>query len=1078
MPALKKKRAGWKRWTLSIFATLVVLYLLGGFLLIPLALQFGAPRVAGGIIEGRLELGAVRMNPLTFSATIREAVLHDPDGAPALSFERLHANLDPVKSLFKREFTASEVSLAGLRVNVVIEEDGELNLVRATALRDPSPPPEEPSGPFDLPAAVLGKFALDDARIHFEDRSRPVPFAHTITSLTLLLEDVRTGIDHNNTYEFAATGETGERLVVEGGFQLDPLSFAGRVTVDGFGAPDFAPLYADLLPVELADGRFQGSFAYHFAPLSETPRLGIADGSFVLEAVDLRPLNDEPAFFRLERLAVTGIAADLFGQRASIESVEVGPGFLKAAREADGSIDLLALIPEPGDPPARTESAEPGERSPIAFGILSGGEDLGKPVEAALARIEALPDTDWVFELSTFDFSGFAVEVEDRTGSEPVSLAVNDIALRINKLTNTPEQPAELSLSFLLNDAGTVAVNGTIVPDPAAADLQFEVTGLDLRPFAPLGEPFVPLHLDSGVLDVSGDTRAGIGPEGEPFADVRASAGVRDFSIRISGDEHALAAFRQFTVTDLHAVTEPLGVEIAEIRLEGPRARVERLEDGTLAVLRLVPEGTPPDAAPASEPGPAPVETPEPGATEGSPPVTLPLRMHLGRFVLEDGDVEFLDASVQPPGRIELKPFRLLAESISLEEGTETTAEFTGTLAEAGTIEWHGSTRLADVTSRTRLELAIREIPLAAFSPYAIDGVGRPIDSGAFSADVDVVIDENVLNATNQLRVQTLRFGRTESGRSGPPVGIAVAALEDRNGLITLDVPLRGSLDNPDFQPAQLFVRILRTTATRALTAPLSIAGSLVGGTLSGISVLQSAEADEDPLDRIGFAGASSRLDAGAEEVLTTLTAFLADRPQARLKVIPSVSPRADLEAMVRAELESRLAATGASPHSRAVRQLYADTFGVPGPSDAEDAEAPARRAQRSPGFYLSAEPRPDLSVSRFYRPEGGETRSAGFGFFLDEPVRRERPEPPPTDPDDAEPDRAEPELAIAEMERRLVEAIDLGDAPLDDLAGARFETVRGFITASGEVEEGRVVASPREEGEPGVRFAFDTDLD
>ncbi len=1074
----QKRKAGWKRWTLRIFVGIAFLYLLCGFVLVPLAVWFAAPRVAGGIIEGSLELGAVRMNPLTFTVTVREALLRDPDGEVALSIDRFHANADPVGSLFRRELSASELSLAGLRLNVLIEENGELNLVRATALRDPPPPPDEPAEPFEIPAAFLGRFALEDAEIHFEDRSGSAPFQYTITSLNVLLEDIRTSVEHGNTYEIVATGESDERVTVEGEFQLNPLSFWGQVNVDGFRAPVYAPLYAELLPVHLADGRFRGSLEYRFDPLAETPRLGIADGSFEIDSVELRPGEDEPAFFGLDRLAVTGIAADLFEQRASVGSVEIGPGFLKVVREADGSIDLLALLPAPAPDYAlvETDPAVPAERSPIEFGVLSGGQDLGKPVDAALSRVGELTDADWIFELTSFDFSGFVVELEDRTGPEPVLLRAHDIALGISNLTNAPEEAADVQFSLSLNDAGSVGVNGSVVPNPATADLAFELTGLDLAPFAPLAEGFVPLRLDSAVVEVSGDARAGLGPEGDPFADVRTSVAVRDFSIRLSGDEHALAAFRELTITDVKAAMEPLSVDVAEIRMVGPRARVERLQDGSLAVLRLVPEGVPADEALAVEDTSPPLDDLGPlPEVEAAPPAIPPLPVRLGRFVLEDGDIEFLDASVQPAGRIELKPFQILIEDISLEEGTETKAEFSGTLAEAGTIEWNASTGLADFRERTRLEMAIREIPLAVFSPYAIDGVGRPIDSGSFSGDFNIAIDANDLDATNQLRVQSLRFGRGDSAMGGPPVGVAVAALENRNSLITLDVPISGSLDDPDFHPAQLFARILRTTATRALTAPLSIAGSLVGGTLSGISVLRSAEEDDGGFDHIAFTEGSFELDGEGREILETLRSFLAERPQAQLVVIPAVNPEADFQAMVRAELDGRLAATGASSRSGAVRQLYEETFGDPQPAD------------------NTVDTLPDTIEDTVVDPEETEETHARrtvrmAGFYLSGPVRRGRVEAAPPESEEIESEDFEPEeiesepatsvLSVAEMERRLLDEIELDEGSLDDLANARFETVREFITASGDVSSEQVSATPHEEGEPGARFAFDTDLE
>ena len=116
----------------------------------------------------------------------------------------------------------------------------------------------------------------------------------------------------------------------------------------------------------------------------------------------------------------------------------------------------------------------------------------------------------------------------------------------------------------------------------------------------------------------------------------------------------------------------------------------------------------------------------------------------------------------------------------------------------------------------------------------------------------------------------------------------------------------------------------------RALTAPLSIAGSLVGGSIPGLSLLQGEGSGDGPLDlsAISFAPGSSELSPLGVRTLEALAAFLRERPEARLQIIPSVDPESDFEAQARQRLEARLADLGAPSRSQAIRQLYGQTSG------------------------------------------------------------------------------------------------------------------------------------------------------
>ncbi|MCC5806907.1 MAG: DUF748 domain-containing protein [Opitutales bacterium] len=1107
MSAANRQKRPWKIRLLRMAGALFLLYLLIGFVVLPLAVKFAAPPVAGGAITGGVRIGWVWMNPLSFSVTLRDVALTDAEGVPVLRFDRLHANADPVVSLFSGELTASAFELEGLYVSVVIDEAGSINLLEALAPVDPPEETSEPGEPVDIPAAVLKRFVLENARIDFEDRSLPIPFKHSVASLNIVLNDLRTHATHANEYDFVAVTGADERISVRGRFFLNPLSVVGEADLEGLRLPDYAPFYDDAVNLQVADGRAYGSLRYYFQPLGEDRRLGVEAGAFGLRSVELRPKDGAEPFFQLNRLEVRGFAVDLFAHEARVEAVEIGDGFLRARRGSDGAIDLLGyLLPEAttADPSAPAP-ARPGEGTPAAleFGVRSDGEDLAKPVNAVLEHLETLAESDWRAVLQSFEFSDFSVELED-AASGPTTIRLDDITLRLGNVTNTPGEAADFFFSLLVNESGRVRLEGSLVPDPVAADLAFEVSDLDLGAFGPVVETFVPLRLESAGFETAGDLAVRMNDEGLPVATVRADTAVRDFSLRLSGDAQPLAAFEALTITGAAVVSEPLSAEIDEVHMVSPRARIDRLEDGSLALMRLLPE----EEAEAEAPAPADEDEAaamaEEALAEAAEAVAALPDIRVGRVLVEDGRIAVHDASVRPRAALVLSELRLLVEDITLEPGTETTLAFSTRFNEAGEIKLDASLAPADPSLRTRALAAISEIPLTAFSPYAADAIGRPITEGTFSGDFDVRVDENLLNAENQLRVQRIRFGSAGSGAGGLPVGVAVAALEDRNGLIRLDVPIRGSLDDPDFQPAQIFMQILRSTITRALTAPLSIAGSLVGGAISGLDVMQAEAAEEADTSRVGFEAGGAELSEQARSTLDLVADFIRERPQAVLALVPSVDPEADYRAQARAMLNERLAEIAAPSRSEGLRRLYESSFGEAPPEDAAERESAAPegegtnaeaapppdegraaspRAAAGDGFYLGAEEARPARRDAFYTTSEASVRETGRrGFYTGEsppaPAARSAGEPRP--PGDTGPAAGAP--GVAEMERRLLAAFEPDAAFLQTLAQSRLDAVRDYLVESARLPADRLTlpapgTSPARRG-AFVFFEFASDLD
>ena len=62
------------------------------------------------------------------------------------------------------------------------------------------------------------------------------------------------------------------------------------------------------------------------------------------------------------------------------------------------------------------------------------------------------------------------------------------------------------------------------------------------------------------------------------------------------------------------------------------------------------------------------------------------------------------------------------------------------------------------------------------------------------------------------------------------PLLLAVALLKDRNGVIDIDLPIAGSLDDPEFSVGGLIIRVIINLITKVVTAPFAILGALAGG--------------------------------------------------------------------------------------------------------------------------------------------------------------------------------------------------------------------------------------------------------
>jgi hypothetical protein len=159
-------------------------------------------------------------------------------------------------------------------------------------------------------------------------------------------------------------------------------------------------------------------------------------------------------------------------------------------------------------------------------------------------------------------------------------------------------------------------------------------------------------------------------------------------------------------------------------------------------------------------------------------------------------------------------------------------------------------------------------------------------------------ITSSDLIGTNRFVTSGLALGDKVEGEGlvNLPFKLGVSLLTDKDGLITLEFPIEGNLDDPSFGLGNAVGSAARKIVGELIKSPFRLLGKLGGG--SG---------DED-LQFVEFAAGSSELRATAVDKLHTLAAGAEQRPELNLVIEGVYDPEADATALQEAAVNTLIA--------------------------------------------------------------------------------------------------------------------------------------------------------------------------
>lgn len=821
---------------LGALLALVALYSLLGFLILPgVALRIANQQLAQyATVPAHLQ--RIELNPFSLELTLWGLQLGEP-GKEQVGFERLYANL-ALDSLWKRALHLQAIELDKPRNEVLFAKDGTLNLTQLFKLPASEPRPDTPAGdPFPL---RIDSIRISGGYLHFEDVRPSEPIEFLYDDMNLELKNLSTLPDDNADMTLVALGPNGGRVDWNGTLSLAPIASKGTLKVTDGKMKLFWPYVRDALPLVLEDGVVNLDTHYTLNLSKETELLldntSVKVAPFAIKAPDGRPL------VRLANLEVSETSIDLARQLVTVGKVRSEKLETWAALEKDGQLDWQKLFASQPAKPTPKEKAEPATAEPSA------------DEKAAKA-----PSKPWQVLLKDVQLRNYQAHLADRSQKEPVALDVGPLNLDMQGFDSLNQSPFTLKLDTGIGKQGKLQAAGEVNLAPVTAKLDVSTRDIDLRVAQAYISPFIRLELRSGML--ASDLKVNL-TSTEPLAfSVAGKAQVNQLHTLDTIKGRDFVKWQQVNVDGLSYVHGD-ALSIDKVTLLQPYARFIINEDRTTSVDDLlIPQ---PAGAPASSPAkPA-------SATAGKP-----LGIRIGQIDINDGSANFADLTLTPNFATAIQQLNGQIGTIDNRKPTPAKVDVKGKVDRYAPVTIKGALNPFNPLASLDIATSFKRVELTTLTPYSGKFAGFRIRKGRLNLDLHYLITNGQLKAENKVVVEQLQLAEKVDSPDAVdlPIRLAIALLKDTEGRISIELPVSGDLNNPQFSVMPIVWQTLRNLVLRAAQAPFKFIGGLISG------------GGSEDLGTVAFAPGSSELSGDAQSTLDKLASALKERPELRLEI-------------------------------------------------------------------------------------------------------------------------------------------------------------------------------------------------
>lgn len=838
-----------------------------------------------------------------FDATLR-------DRGVAAGFEQLDVSgIDAYLLLRRARIAKVALRAPHARVDVAKLMQGEAGSDTAAAPAAPASAASAASNVASRPVTwQIGEVAVEQGRVSLAHPAWPQgeslgPIALTLTGLASDPKEAPAKL------RFDAADAHGAEIHAEG--ELVPMTPKASIVlnVTGFDARPWMTPWQALLPVSLQGGVLSAKARLD----AEGRALRVSDGGVELADLVLVPASakavdakaSEPPSKRATRSTARGGEARRVRREAddrlALAKLELSGLAAELLPDAPPNVQVqrLALSRLAFDATRGTDGRLPWMPQRVNTASTGADDTAGRPAPVVLLQ-----------ELRCDDCR---IGIVDRAVTPTALLGIERMALVLRNVGTDLSKPIEFDYSSVTQRIGRLKLQGELRPQPLSLRSKVDVANLDFRAVQGYLEPHLNVAVASGRATAAGDLELQ-GSAEQPVSMARWKGRAMLTELRTLDRVNSDAEFVRFKTLsaeglDIDWKPTQLSADLGNVSLADFYARVIINADGRVNLRDMVKDRstdaarsvtTPTDVpASAAEPAGAPSEPPSAPQASASAPGSAanaapghPAQLRWRGIQLRNGQVDFTDNFIRPNYSAKLTDLGGKVSGVAWNDPQPATVEVAGKVDGAAPLSISGTLHPLGPRLYTDIAVEARGIELTRLSTYSARYAGYGIEKGTLSVKVRYKVENGKLQAENNVYLDQLTFGeRVDSPNALKlPVLLAVSLLKDRNGVIDINLPISGSLDDPQFSVGGIIVKVIVNLITKAITAPFSLLASAFGG--------------GPELGYVEFEAGSAELGEAQRKRMDTLAKALNDRPALKLEGTGTADPAIDEPGLRRAQLE------------------------------------------------------------------------------------------------------------------------------------------------------------------------------
>jgi len=783
----------------------VLLYTVIGFFLVPYLIKSTLLDLFQKDLGRSAQVANVELNPYVLSLRIEGVEVSDTDDVKLISFDEFFVNFQ-LSSLFNWAWTFRDVRLIKPYVYFERYQNGQSridSLLADFARNQPAEgviADEEIAEGDGLPHLLIYNLSLDEGHVRAKDNVPPTPVETQLSPIKLSIKELSTIPDHQGWQDVTIQLPHQASLSWSGSLTVVPLRSKGELVLKGLHLDPITSYLEAMLPLESLNIKLSSQFKYNI----NTDGLGelsvaIDDLSVNVNDLSVSGLSPTTEFVSIPKMQLLGGTLRYPDKTVHINSFSIENPQISAWVNENGSISLLDLVP------VNDESVVNSNESAKDNTALEQASEQNEEQQE-----DSLP---WQISLDQFNLNGGDIALADKSLQPNAKVDIKDLAISVSEINNNDNSQIPFNLTGKLGQGGNYQLSGSAVVLPElsiTANTSTENIPLSLA--QPYLQQFARIKLNTGVLN----SNMNIALPAQQSIKVDGSIQVASLAINDSVENQPLLGWESFDIE--HFTFSDEGLYFSQIKLNKLFARMMVNEDQSTNVSELMIEQK-------SEPQ---IEKSTSDSTEAD---KAQMKIVIDGIRINDSAMKFADFSLPLPFATDIHKLNGSISIIATNSKAPSNIKLEGQVNDYGLSRIKGTMSLMDPIRHTDMTVVFKNLDMSNLSPYTVEFAGNEIDTGKLDLSLGYTIEKGRLNGTNDIILSDLELGDKidHPDAADLPLGLAIALLKDSNGVIDIDLPVKGDMNDPEFAIGGVIWDALSTLIIKIVASPFNLLGSLIG---------------------------------------------------------------------------------------------------------------------------------------------------------------------------------------------------------------------------------------------------------